>query len=853
ANVVMDMWVPAPSPPKKPLVSLSPGVSTDARLLSVEVAACAKAQKWEAAVELVAANRGSAALDAWNSAVGACGRAAKWDRSLALLRSLKLARKIGAQWLEPSAVTLGACSLACEKGLQWPTTLGLLTVCRDAGLLGPPVSRSDSANSSTPRSRVGAPRTGSGGQLASITGAVRACERATQWPLALLLLPEMLTPLEGRDPNLLSFTAALRVCEQGHLGGLALQLLKEFKQQSMEPSTISCNAALAACAKSHLWEAALSTLSSAQQDGLEVNAITGTSVLSAFVGQQQQQQQDQQQPGLWTRALDLLGSLRLRFLEPNEFTFSTALRTCSEAGNWESSLGLLVDMLAQSVPANVFSCTAGLIACGEGLQWDWALQLLSWGRGANFGGLRPDLVSHNAATQACLRAGRWPAALVVREDLASRALRADEFSFVMAAGACEVSFQWELVLKLLTALKADRPGVLSAPVLHSTATACVASQQWELALDILLSGPLGLEAVFANDGRLETPPSETSVGVALTACAAGQLWKAAVALLQGALGQRLQASPRLCAATIHACSIGKFEVLDGRSPPDLRLSRRWVRALDLLRWSRDEGLVEGQRNGEVPEPSRDKFQKRQSGSEVQMLNAAIQACSFFGWEHSVSLLSGAMGQSLQSDTVSWNLVASTCDKQGLWQSALEVLHIARRSGMPGDIVGYNAALSACEQHGLWQRALQLLSESTDSVHAMRPSVISCNAAISACEKAGEWAMAFRLLGQACSQRLQPDAISFNAAVAACGNMGEWATALALIAQAAQSGLPPESAAFDMAVVGCERSQKWQVSVQLLVTSGSLLLPPSFIALSSAIRGMLGGVFESPTTGQRPLG
>lgn len=825
----------------------APDASVASLCFASSVRSCVKAQRWSAALSMLTEARGvgleglEANHEVYNSVFSACGKAARWSQALACLSS-SMARR----GLEPTAVTLGALSLACERGLQWSETLALLSLGRQSGLLGPPLSHQarspppppDPASSS---SRWLAPRGGSGGQLAMITASVRSCEIQSQWLKALDLLPEMLTSGRAYAPNLLSFTAGLRVCESGRLGHLAIQLLQDLRKQSLEPSTISYNAALSVCASSLLWQMSLQVLGQVHCSQLEVNTVTGTSAIRAFGNGPGQS---------WATALGLLNSLQARSLESNEKTCAAALRACvsTSGGVWPSALACLNDMLEGGGPSpNHFCCAAGINVCSKELRWDSAMELLRWARRSG-GKLEPDIVAHNAVANACLVSRRWQEAnLLLVQDLACRGLQLDEFSLVMALGACRQSQRWESVLRLLD--RKSLAGVSRAiAVCNAAATAYVAAQQWTLALDLLAEGPLRF---WKAGSRPRQPLSPISVGVALSAFSAGQLWEASLSLLRRAKKNHLRLSAELCGSAMHACI----------SADKARDIGTWRHALALLIHSETEGFdatQAGRQSGpHFSSPGDGASDGSRSSSSVrssQLVELVNTAMDLKGseWQLSVGLLNRALRRRLQVDNISCNTAVSSCQLEGKWPFCLELLMERRRHGCDTDIIGWNSCLSGCQRDGLWPEALRILGATADV--GSGPNIVSYNSAITVCHQARQWSAAVQLLQDAHREQLRTDATSFQCATAACSREA-WEMTLQLLLKSGEQCQVMVSGQFDMAMVACAvNDQSWQFAMQLLMAQRRNSFVPNEIAFHAAIEVALrhgavstGSLLEAPSS------
>lgn len=211
------------------------------------------------------------------------------------------------------------------------------------------------------------------------------------------------------------------------------------------------------------------------------------------------------------------------------------------------------------------------------------------------------------------------------------------------------------------------------------------------------------------------PAAQVSYGTAINACARGQRWQTALALLGRMRRGREGPQPNefVLSAAINACGA----------------AGQWQEALKLL----DD--VQG-----VPPHQR-------------VYNAAVAACDKGGQpEAAVRLLRRMRAAGVELDVFSYSSAMSACCRvpraadgsvdasRGVaWRTALRLLRTMRGTGVRPNAYTYSSAMTACERGGCWEEALLLLGDMrTDRVV---PNRVVYTAAIGACGSQGQWVQA----------------------------------------------------------------------------------------------------------------
>lgn len=76
-------------------------------------------------------------------------------------------------------------------------------------------------------------------------------------------------------------------------------------------------------------------------------------------------------PSLWPRPFRPLP------LQPDLFSFNTAIASCVKAGDWRRSLDLLAGIKVEGMTPDILSYNGVMSACAKGGQWRIGLELLA--------------------------------------------------------------------------------------------------------------------------------------------------------------------------------------------------------------------------------------------------------------------------------------------------------------------------------------------------------------------------------------------------------------------------------------------------------------------------------------------
>ncbi|CAJ1333508.1 unnamed protein product [Effrenium voratum] len=299
---------------------------------------------------------------------------------------------------------------------------------------------------------------------------------------------------------------------------------------------------------------------------------------------------------------------------------------------WQQALQVFAELRAQGGAPSLHAHCAALAALGNAAHWRGAVEMY----GEALAGLEPDAALHGAATMAALAQGRqWRLAVWLLDTLpeADRSVPLVT-SFLRAAAG-----KWQFALLTLAQLR--RQLRLDAPALNAAIGACAEGQAWRSALAIL-------QAMRRGSPR----PDGGSFNGALAACAAASRWQAALSLLPAMREATLAPDDVSFNACIHAC--------EGAS--------LWQRALSLLKTPR-----------------------------LESLNTAASACGKASvWGLSLALLRRAEEAALELSEVSYNVYLNACLHSSKWDLAL----LPKAKAV--SVLALHDRLGACERAGAGQ-------------------------------------------------------------------------------------------------------------------------------------------------------
>ncbi|CAE6925093.1 unnamed protein product [Symbiodinium sp. CCMP2592] len=313
-------------------------------------------------------------------------------------------------------------------------------------------------------------------------------------------------------------------------------------------------------------------------------------------------------PGELFRSSSLCGptaryNAAIRSLSGDEANFPEA---------WETATKLFRQMTSDELQPDKGSFNALLSVYGNASRWTSVLQAVDamcqvpW--------VSPDVITWSTAVDACGRSARWEAASYLMYSMRRLKLEANVVVWSALVKAYDRASHWDRAIA--TAVRMMHPGrqrrALPRPnavALTSAASACAKGQAWQPALALLWT---------AQRWRLR--PSLTAFNTALSACAASKQWRQALAGL-GGLGPAADVVTRNVVLA------------------SLEFSRRWEHALALV-----ESMV-----------------KEDFWPDIFSFNSLLSTFEKAAqWERAVTLLLRMLDFVVAPDDISCNVVVASC-------------------------------------------------------------------------------------------------------------------------------------------------------------------------------------------------
>ena len=205
------------------------------------------------------------------------------------------------------------------------------------------------------------------------------------------------------------YTAAIEACAKARMSNKALELLDEMEERGIEPSQVTYSVAITACCN----RKALDILELMRRKNMSINLINYNAAITALSKAAKQSLKehsrtdnggDENQVPLWEEAMALLERMKEDGIEPDGFSFCSAISCCGAQGRWKEALHL-IDTMQTGGPRtrpNKIAYTAAIASCGRSGEVDHALRLFHQMKEQ---GLSADRVAYNAMFSA-LRVAR---------------------------------------------------------------------------------------------------------------------------------------------------------------------------------------------------------------------------------------------------------------------------------------------------------------------------------------------------------------------------------------------------------------------------------------------------------------
>jgi pentatricopeptide repeat protein len=230
------------------------------------------------------------------------------------------------------------------------------------------------------------------------------------------------------------YTAAMEACAKGGDVINTMELFEEMEvQQGIAPTKVTYSVAITACGNAGQWEKALKFLDMMRSKGLSPNLVTYNGAISAVAKAAKQEAGSCGSRGdtsaddsssstasssskYWQHIENLLEQMRSDGIEPDGFSYSSAISCCGSEGRWQEALALMEEMRhgGPSTRPNRIAYTAAITSCGRSGQVEKAMDLF---REMKQDGLSADRVAYNALFSALRVAQRSDVALELWEEM----------------------------------------------------------------------------------------------------------------------------------------------------------------------------------------------------------------------------------------------------------------------------------------------------------------------------------------------------------------------------------------------------------------------------------------------------
>ncbi|CAK9037753.1 unnamed protein product [Durusdinium trenchii] len=309
---------------------------------------------------------------------------------------------------------------------------------------------------------------------------VHATAKATEWEVALRIFRDS----DLKDMDVVAFNAAIGACQFAQRWQEAFWLLSELQRNDLQADDVSYLGAIGACGKALQWEKASMLLKSAPKKLEVFNSVMSACARSSKWVQALQvfaETRRSSAPDIVSYntlisacgrgsqrelAMRILNELKSSHMQPDLFTFSSAISLCQG----HEALHMMQELNQLSVQANLVIYTAAIGACGRGRQWSEALHLFDEMKESH---IPPTTFSFNTVMKACDE--QWPIPLVLFRDIS----RPNSFSYLAVMSSSINAGQWQETFHLLR--EAERRNFQEEdmmPLRNTVISACGRSENW---------------------------------------------------------------------------------------------------------------------------------------------------------------------------------------------------------------------------------------------------------------------------------------------------------------------------------------------------------------------------------------
>jgi pentatricopeptide repeat protein len=204
------------------------------------------------------------------------------------------------------------------------------------------------------------------------------------------------------------YTAVIEAVAKSKMWQKALCIFEEMQAVGLLPSEVTYSVMITACGNGGQWEKSMEFLDLMRKRGMQVNLITNNAAIAALAKAAKQRQLSnsiaEKNNQLSRKALELLKQMQTDGIEPDGFSYTSAISCCGSDGMWQDALNLFEAMRrgGPRTSPNKIAYTAAISSAGKSGQVDHAIRLF---REMSEQGLAPDIVAYNALFSA-LRVGK---------------------------------------------------------------------------------------------------------------------------------------------------------------------------------------------------------------------------------------------------------------------------------------------------------------------------------------------------------------------------------------------------------------------------------------------------------------
>ena len=451
-----------------------------------------------------------------------------------------------------------------------------------------------------------------------------------------------------------------------------------------------------------------------------------------------------------------------------------------------------------------------------------------------------NVVGFNAAISACAQAGDWENAITILTRMED-ALTNNTSSFLVPApdgvtygtvlAACEISEQWELVLKYAKVMAQkglELDGLAITSCLHACQQLGLADEAMRY-LDSMKSLPESVqqtERSQRSDGRKPlSGPDAVAYRLAISACARGGAWREGIRLLE------------------------EFESATGVKPDVVAYTSaitgceyagQWTDALFLLERMRKDGVPpnevtfaaimgacatacasegKGKRSINMPEPQKKALQLLEIlknhpefvQPNIKVYNAAIRACAeSYDLNKALEILDELKQKKIERTLVTYGSLMTACERVGCVDSASKVFRMLKDDGFEPNEIIYGAAISCCRKARQPERAMLLLRKMMKE--ELSPNTATFNTVLIAQAEGksrGDTERAilvYRLMKSKFAKEYgRPNRQTYNIIISFFASMMQPVTAEAFLAKMRDDGFKPDVDLFTTTVAAYERT------------------------------------------------